>query len=97
MGNGSNQSQTNWTCTSFLKNPQCSESRKGTFTLLDKFQTGSIYHNIKQRTGRIGPGSYEDKEKFNKMREKPTTCKMVRPEFGDLDECYEIVGNTKIL
>lgn len=22
---------------------------------------------------------------------------MVRPEFGDLDECYEIVGNTKIL
>jgi hypothetical protein len=45
----------------------------------------------------VGPGQYDDKEKYDRMHKKPTTCKMVRPEFGDLDECYEIVNNTKIL
>jgi len=56
-GNGFNSNE-NWTTTSFLEHrgptikrhrrdlTERSESMKGSFTALDKFGHGSIYHNI---------------------------------------------------
>jgi hypothetical protein len=70
VGNGPNSNE-NWATSSFLMNRgstnsrrkrdlvERSESLKGSFTALNKFGHGSIYHNIGQRTTtQCGPGRY---------------------------------------
>ena len=74
-----------------------SESRKGSFSRCDRFNSlGSIYKNVVDRTGdAVGPGSYKD----DPLSAKPCMTTIHRPEVAmdSTETFFDLHGHVRVL
>ena len=74
-----------------------SESRKGTFSQDNRFETDSIYHNLGQRTNKtVGPGTYKDDEAVKELKKKPCMSSFLKPLIGPHEGPFEIHGHQRL-
>ena len=63
-----------------------------------RFYHGSIYDVLMKKTKKqVGPGAYKDEVVTSKLKKKPCMSKFYRPYLSDREDCYEIVGNVRLL
>ena len=75
-----------------------SESNQGTFSKNTRFNQGSIYKNVVDRTAKtVGPGAYKEEQVVHNLKKKPCMTTIRRPEIGENEGPYEMQGHTRIL
>ena len=74
-----------------------SESNTGTFSKNTRFNQGSIYENVIDRTQKtVGPGAYKEEKVVHELRKKPCMTTIHRPEIALNETHFEMMGHTRI-
>lgn len=75
-----------------------SESNVGTFSKLSRFEQGSIYKNMVDRTTkRVGPGAYSEERVVHLLKKKPCMATIHRASIAPNEALFEMQGHTRIL
>ena len=75
-----------------------SESKRGTFGSHARFDHGSIYKDVVDRTTvRVGPGAYTDEQVVRALKKKPCMSTFHRPQIADNEVFFEMQGHMRIL
>ena len=68
-----------------------SESNQGTFSKNTRFNQGSIYKNVVDRTAQsVGPGAYKEETVVHNLKKKPCMATIKRPEIGTNEGPFEM-------
>ena len=75
-----------------------SESKRGTFGNHARFDHGSIYKDVVDRTTvRVGPGAYTDEQVVRALKKKACMSTFHKPQIAPNEAFFEMQGHMRIL
>ena len=78
--------------------PNESESKDGTWGKDSRFDQGSIYKDMFDKTSkRVGPGAYKEEQAIHNLKKKPCMTSIHRPEVSPNESVFDMQGHMRIL
>ena len=71
-----------------------SESKQGSFAKNERFEVGSIYKNLADRTANeVGPGAYKEEQVVHLLKKKPCMSTFQPAQIAPSEGHFEIHGH----